>query len=75
MRFIGGLLLIALIVIGAGIATGFIDLQRTQEGRLPEVYEILKKGSEIAAETAQGTLDRVRHAMKIDYFTDNGLLK
>ena len=29
------------------------------EGRLPEVYEILKKGSEIAAETAQGTLDRV----------------
>ena len=45
------------------------------EGRLPEVYEILKKGSEIAAETAQGTLDRVRHAMKIDYFIDNGLLK
>ena len=45
------------------------------EGPLPEVYEILKKGSEIAAETAQGTLDRVRHAMKIDYFTDNGLLK
>ncbi len=45
------------------------------EGRLPEVYEILKKGSEIAAETAQGTLDKVRHAMKIDYFTDNGLLK
>ena len=45
------------------------------EGRLPEVYEILKKGSEIATETAQGTLDRVRHAMKIDYFTDNGLLK
>lgn len=45
------------------------------EGRLPEVYEILKTGSEIAAETAQGTLDRVRHAMKIDYFTDNALLK
>ena len=45
------------------------------EGRLPEVYEYLKKGSEIAAETAQGTLDRVRHAMKIDYFTDIGLLK
>lgn len=45
------------------------------EGRLPEVYEILKKGSEIAAETTQGTLDRVRHAMKIDYFTDNALLK
>lgn len=37
MRFIGGLLLIALIVIGAGIATGFIDLQKTQDGRLPAV--------------------------------------
>ena len=31
------------------------------EGRLPEVYELLIKGSEIAAETAQGTLDKVRH--------------
>lgn len=37
MRFIGGLLLIALIVVGAGIATGFIDLQKTQEGRLPAI--------------------------------------
>ncbi|ATP21130.1 MULTISPECIES: hypothetical protein [Sphingobium] len=43
MRFIGGLLLIALIVIGAGIATGFIDLQKTQEGRLPEVQ--VKQGA------------------------------
>ena len=40
---IGGLLLIALIVIGAGIATGFIDLQKTQEGRLPEVQ--VKQGA------------------------------
>ena len=45
------------------------------ENRLPEVYEILKKGSEVAAAKAQGTLDNVRHAMKIDYFTDNSLLK
>lgn len=37
MRFIGGLLLIALIIIGGGIALGFIDLQKTQDGRLPEV--------------------------------------
>ncbi|MES2172857.1 hypothetical protein HHL08_05720 [Sphingobium sp. AR-3-1] len=37
MRFIGGLLLIALIVVGVGIATGFIDLQKTAEGRLPEI--------------------------------------
>ncbi|WP_242125277.1 hypothetical protein [Sphingobium sp. Sx8-8] len=37
MRFIGGLLLIILLLLGAGVATGFIDLQKTQEGRLPEI--------------------------------------
>jgi hypothetical protein len=37
MRFIGGLLLIVLIVVGVGIATGFIDLQKTSEGRLPAI--------------------------------------
>ncbi|EQB31810.1 hypothetical protein [Sphingobium ummariense] len=37
MRVIGGLLLIVLLVLAGGIATGFIDLQKTQDGRLPEV--------------------------------------
>ena len=37
MRFIGGLLIIVLIVLAGGIATGFIDLQKTQDGRLPEI--------------------------------------
>ncbi|HUD93165.1 hypothetical protein [Sphingobium sp.] len=37
MRIIGGLLVIILLVLAGGIATGFIDLQKTQEGRLPEV--------------------------------------
>ncbi|APL96146.1 hypothetical protein [Sphingobium indicum] len=37
MRFIGGLLLILLLVLAGGIATGFIDLQKTREGRLPEI--------------------------------------
>lgn len=37
MRFIGGLLLIALIVVGAGIAFGLIDLRQTQGGALPEI--------------------------------------
>ncbi|WP_313808559.1 hypothetical protein [Sphingobium sp.] len=37
MRFIGGLLLILLLVLAGGIATGFIDLQKTQEGSLPHV--------------------------------------
>lgn len=37
MRMIGGLLLIVLLFLAAGIATGFINLQRTQQGSLPEV--------------------------------------
>ncbi|MCP1468438.1 hypothetical protein J3E64_000105 [Sphingobium sp. OAS761] len=37
MRLIGGLLIIILLVLAGGIATGFIDLQKTQDGRLPEV--------------------------------------
>lgn len=34
------------------------------------VYEILKRGSTIAKETAAITLNDVKHAMKIDYFED-----
>lgn len=37
MRVIGGLLVIILLVLAGGIATGFIDLQKTQEGRLPQI--------------------------------------
>jgi len=37
MRVIGGLLLIVLLILAAGIATGFIDLQKTREGSLPEI--------------------------------------
>ena len=45
------------------------------EQRLPEVVEILKEGSAIAEKTAAATLADVRKSMKIDYFTDNNLLK
>lgn len=38
------------------------------------VYEILKKGSEAARETAANTLSNVRAAMKIDYFEDSALI-
>lgn len=41
----------------------------------PKSTRFSRRAAKSAAETAQGTLDRVRHAMKIDYFTDNGLLK
>ncbi len=45
------------------------------EGRLPEVYEILRAGSERARCAAAETLRDVRRAMKIDYFEDGNLLK
>ena len=45
------------------------------EGRLPEVFEILRLGSEKARETAASTLADVRRAMKIDYFENDNLLK
>ena len=45
------------------------------ETRLPDVLEILKSGSQKARETAAATLRDVRHAMKIDYFDGNNLLK
>ena len=45
------------------------------ETRLPDVLEILKSGSQKARETAAATLRDVRHAMKIDYFGGDNLLK
>ena len=45
------------------------------EQRLPEVVEFLKEGSAVAEKTAAATLANVRKAMRIDYFTDNNLLK
>ena len=45
------------------------------EQRLPEVYEILREGSKKAEATAATTLQEVRHAMKIDYFENENLLK
>ena len=51
--------------------------QRRQmwEGRLPDVYDILRTGSQVAQRKAAETLADVRHAMRIDYFEDNALLK
>ena len=38
------------------------------------VYDILKKGSEVAREAAAKTLDEVKSAMKINYFDDDALI-
>ena len=45
------------------------------EARKPEVYEILRKGSEVAERKAAETLADVRAAMKINYFDDGNLMK
>lgn len=45
------------------------------EQRLPELCEILKAGTEKARAAAAETLHDVRHAMRIDYFENDNLLK
>lgn len=45
------------------------------EQRIPEVYEILRVGSEKAEKIAAKTLNAVRHSMRIDYFDNQNLLK
>ena len=45
------------------------------EKDIPEVYNILKKGSEEAYKVAQQTLDEVKASMKINYFDDAELIK
>lgn len=44
------------------------------EKDIPAVYDILKKGCDVAREKAADTLSAVRKAMKIDYFDDNALI-
>lgn len=44
------------------------------ENDIPAVYDILKRGSEKARAKAASTLDRVRAAMKINYFDDPELI-
>ena len=45
------------------------------EQDIPGIYDILKKGTEQARETAAQTMDEVRHAMRIDYFNDLDLIR
>ena len=45
------------------------------ESRIPEVYEILKHGSEVAQAKAHQTLLEVRRAMKINYFENESLIQ
>ena len=45
------------------------------EKDIPAVYEVLKKGSEVARETAAQTLSEVKSAMRINYFDDIELIR
>ncbi|MBR5639471.1 MAG: tryptophan--tRNA ligase [Muribaculaceae bacterium] len=45
------------------------------EQDIPEIYNILRKGTEKARETASQTMGEVRNAMKINYFDDKELIQ
>ena len=49
--------------------------RKEAEQDIPEVYDILKRGSMQAREVAAQTLSEVRRAMKIDYFNDAELIR
>lgn len=42
---------------------------------IPGVYDILKKGSDVARAEAAATLDEVKRAMRINYFEDGALIQ
>ncbi|MDE5625387.1 MAG: tryptophan--tRNA ligase, partial [Muribaculaceae bacterium] len=50
------------------------ERRKQWEQNIPGVYEILKSGSAKAREEAADTLDKVRAAMKINYFDDAALI-
>ena len=53
-----------------------IRLRRAEyEKDIPAVYEILRKGCEVARAEACDTMDKVRRAMKINYFDDRALIE
>lgn len=57
------------------ILAPYRERRKMYEADIQGVYEILRKGSEVAREAAAQTLADVRKAMKIDYFNDAALLE
>jgi len=49
--------------------------RRELEQDIPEVYNILRRGTAVAREAAAATMDEVRRAMRIDYFNDEELIR
>lgn len=50
------------------------ERRKAFEKDIPAIYDMLKKGCEVAREAAAQTLSEVRRAMKIDYFDDEALI-
>jgi len=51
------------------------ERRRYYENHLEEVYEIIKNGTKKANEEANLTLDKVKKAIGVDYFSDNAFLE
>lgn len=51
------------------------ERRKYYEQHIEEVYDILRKGSDEARATAQETLEKVRRAMRINYFEDRELIE
>ena len=51
------------------------ERRRQYEQDIPEIFNILRKGSEAAREAAAKTMDEVRAAMRINYFDDAELIR
>ncbi len=49
--------------------------RRELEKDIPAIYDVLKKGSDVAREAAAQTLSEVKSAMKINYFEDKELIR
>ena len=49
--------------------------RREFEQDIPEIFNMLRKGTEKAHAVAAQTMDEVRRAMKIDYFNDTALIR
>ena len=49
--------------------------RREYEKDIPGVYDILRSGTEVAREEAAKTLAEVKDAMRINYFSDEELIR
>lgn len=50
------------------------ERRKALEQDIPSIYEMLREGCDKARAAAAETLDAVRHAMRIDYFADGGIV-